>query len=66
MDRSIEPADGHVVIAAVDGELTVKRIRRVGERLALAAENRDYAPLELGDETELEVWGVVTTVLHSV
>ena len=64
VDRAVEPADGRVVIAVIDGELTVKRIAQRGGRLYLVADNSRYAPLEIIEEMEFEIWGVVTTVVH--
>ena len=64
VDRAVEPADGRVVIAIIDGELTVKRIAQRGGRLYLVADNSRYAPLEIIEEMEFEIWGVVTTVIH--
>src|SRR5919205_1015091 len=64
VDRAVEPADGRVVIAVIDGELTVKRIAQRNGRLYLVADNSRYAPLEIVEEMEFEIWGVVTTVIH--
>ena len=67
VDRSIEPRDKNVVIAVVNGELTVKRIRiRKNKRLTLEAENDAYQSQEISDQTEFEVWGVVTNVIHEL
>lgn len=66
VDRSVEPADGRVVIAALDGELTVKRVRLQDGRLLLAAENDTYPPIPVGEEQDLVIWGVVTHVIHRV
>lgn len=66
VDRAIEPIEGSVVIAVVDGELTVKRLQRKGERLLLLAENVNYHPLEINEHTEFQIWGVVTNVIHSL
>ena len=66
VDRAIEPNDGHVVVAVVDGELTVKRLRRSGKAVRLVAENPDYPDIEFIEGEELVVWGVVTRVLHKV
>lgn len=66
VDRSVEPRPGRVVVAAVDGEFTVKRlVRREGAWL-LEAEHPDYPPIIIGECTEFEVWGVVRHVIHSV
>ena len=66
VDRAVEPQNGDVVVAAVDGELTVKRFSRRGRRPPrLLAANPEYPAIELSDGQELVVWGVVTYVLHS-
>lgn len=64
VDRALEPRSGNIVVAALDGELTVKRLRREAGRLYLAPENPDYPPLEIPPEASLYVWGVVTYVIH--
>ncbi|MGE4538082.1 MAG: LexA family protein [Desulfovibrio sp.] len=64
VDRAVEPRDGHIVIAALDGELTVKRLRRKNGQVLLVPENPDYAPVPVGPEASFEVWGVVTYIIH--
>ncbi len=64
VDRSLKPSDRKIVIAAVNGELTVRRIRTTKDKIALISENRDYEPLQVEEETAFEVWGVVTSVIH--
>jgi len=64
VDRAVEPRDGHIVIAALDGELTVKRLRRKNGQVLLVPENPDYAPVAVGPEASFEVWGVVTYIIH--
>ena len=66
VDRSLEPGHGKVVIAVVNGELTVKRLFQQHGVVRLLAENPDYPPLELTEETACEIWGVVTFVVHSL
>lgn len=66
VDRSIEPRPGHVVVAAVGGELTVKRLKRLGGGLALAPENPDFAPIPITREREVDIWGVATFVIHKL
>jgi DNA polymerase V len=66
VDRSIEPADKKVVIAAISGELTVKRFRRIDGKAFLVPENEKYKAIELTEETGGEIWGVVTNVIHSL
>jgi len=66
VDRSIEPRDKNVVIAVVDGELTVKRIRIYRKKITLVAENDGYQSRQIDEQTEFEVWGVVTNVIHAL
>ena len=64
VDRSIEPADKKVVIAVIEGELTVKRIRKLKGKVVLMPENENYKPLSIDDGMNFEIWGVVTSVIH--
>lgn len=64
VDRSIDPAPGHIVICALNGELTVKRLARENEQWKLKAENSAYPDIPIYEELELVIWGVVTNVIH--
>ena len=64
VDRSLEPVPGKIVICALNGELTVKRLERNNEQWQLKAENPDYADIIIHEELEMVVWGVVTNVIH--
>ncbi len=66
VDRALEAGHGDIVVAVVDGELTVKRLWQRGARVRLLAENPAYAPIDLKDGQELAVWGVVTNIIRSV
>lgn len=65
VDRSLEAASGRVVVAALNGELTVKRLHRNRGRITLKAENPAYPDITVGDEHEFQVWGVVAHVVHT-
>ncbi len=66
VDKSLEPKDGNVVIAVMNGEMTLKRIRIRKQRVWLEAENEDYAPLPISKEMDFQVWGVVKHVVHAL
>jgi DNA polymerase V len=66
VDRSLAPKPGNVIIALVDGEFTVKRLRRTAIGLELAPENPEYDSIPLSEETDFQVWGVVLHVVHKV
>ena len=64
VDRALDPVTGSVVVASVDGELTVKRYLHTGRRPRLLAANEAYPAIELAEGQELVVWGVVTHSLR--
>jgi DNA polymerase V len=64
VDRSLAPVSGRIVIAIVDGELTVKRLVKTADCCRLVAENPLYPATEIEKGMELEVWGVVTCAIH--
>lgn len=67
VDRSISAAPGLIVVAAVYGELVVKRLERTPDGLVLASAQEGYAPILLQEAEDCVVWGVVTgtvRVLH--
>jgi DNA polymerase V len=66
VDRSIEPVAGRIIICALNGDLTVKRLACENKQWKLKAENPDYPDIVLSDDLELVIWGVVTTVIHAV
>lgn len=66
VDRSIPPVPGRVVIAAINGELTIKRLQRGTGGLELVPENGNYPPIEIGEDTDARTWGVATWVIHQL
>ncbi len=64
VDRSLEPANGRIVIAVIDGEFTVKRLVKHGDTCRLVAENPDYPPIEITEDSSCEIWGVVTSSIN--
>ena len=59
VDRSVEPRHGHIVVACIDGEYTVKRLEQQAGRCRLLPANSAFVPIELQGEQQLDVWGVV-------
>ena len=66
VDRSEEAKHGKIVIAAIDGQLTVKRVHRSKDETYLVPENKDFEPIKFDEGNEVVIWGVVTNVLHKV
>ena len=63
VDKSLAPSSGDIVIAFLDGELTVKRLIKRGDKVILKPENSRFREIELKDGQELQVWGVVTSTV---
>ncbi|STX81689.1 SOS (error prone) mutagenesis protein UmuD (RumA) [Legionella busanensis] len=64
VDRSVEAAHDKIVIAAINGELTVKRLFRKEGSVRLMPANKTYSPIDITEEVELVIWGVVTHIIH--
>lgn len=64
VDRSLEPRDGDVIVAVLDGELTVKRLEVRHDGVRLRAENPDYPDILVPEASDLVVWGVATFCIH--
>ena len=66
VDRSEEAKHGKIVIAAIDGQLTVKRLHKSKSETYLLPENKDFEAIKFDEGNEVVIWGVVTNVLHRV
>ena len=66
VDKSIEPYDGCLAVAVVDGEFTLKRVRKEPDKILLVPANPKYKVIEISPENEFAVWGVVNWVLKYV
>lgn len=65
VDKSKNPKNDDIIIAVVDGDLTVKRyVKKSNGKTFLVAENPEYPPIELGGEMEASCWGVVIASIH--
>lgn len=64
VDKSLEARSGDVVVAALEGEFTLKRLKKVGNRAWLVPENPDFSPIELSEQRDAAIWGVVTYTIH--
>jgi DNA polymerase V len=63
VDKSLTPSSGDIVIAVIDGELTVKRFIQRDGKVILKPENPRFKEIELKEGQELQVWGVVTSTV---
>jgi DNA polymerase V len=66
VDRSLTPGNNSIVIAAINGELTVKTLKKEKNKLFLLPENSEYDPIEINEESDIVIWGVVTYNIHNL
>ncbi|WP_432244577.1 LexA family protein [Arthrobacter sp. G.S.26] len=66
VNRALRPTDGSVVVAVLDGELTIKRLRMTAGKVILQSENPRYPDIEVPALSDLTIWGVATRCLHHV
>ncbi len=66
VDRAIEQRDNSIVVAFLDGEFTIKRVKTKKGELYLMPENSDYEPIKVNKEMDFQVWGVVTYAIKEI
>lgn len=59
IDRAVEAKDGSIVAAAINGEMVVKRLQKKGDTHLLVSENENYEPIEVNEQDDVFIWGVV-------
>lgn len=66
VDRAQEKKNNSIVLAVIDNEFTVKRIKKSGKKLFLNPANENYQPIEITEDMNFQIWGVVTFVIHEL
>ena len=66
IDRSLNPENGKIAVCFIDGEFTVKRMKKEKNKLFLMPQNKKYKPIEIKEGNELIVWGIVEYVIKKV
>ncbi len=64
IDRALTPKNNDIILAVVEGEFTVKRIKKSNDELYLMPANENYRPMKITTEMNFQVWGVVTFIIH--
>ena len=64
IDRALTPKNNDIILAVVDGEFTVKRIKKNDDELYLMPANENYRPMKITEDMDFQVWGVVTFIIH--
>ena len=64
VDRSVTPKSNNIVIASIFGDLTVKKLKKKEKSFFLVSANEEYPSIEVKEEMECFIWGVVTYIIH--
>ena len=64
VDRSLNPELKSIVIAVINGEFTVKRIKKINNELYLMPDNDTYKPIQITADMNFQIWGIVTHAIH--
>ena len=64
VDRAVEPKDGHIVVAVVNGAYLLRRLHCRGKTIELHADHPGYAPMRVKADEECQIWGVVAGVVR--
>lgn len=63
VDKSLKPSNNSIIIAVVDNEFTVKRLIKNSSGIRLMPANNKYKPIQITEDTDFRVWGVVTQII---
>ena len=66
VDRALVPNNNTIVVAFLDGEFTLKRVRVKERELYLVPENSSYEPIKVTEDMDFQVWGVVTYCIKEI
>jgi DNA polymerase V len=66
VDRSLKPVSGKVIIATLNGEMLIRRLEKILNKVRLVPETAKLAPIDVDPTGEFSVWGVVTYVIHAL
>ena len=66
IDRSINPNPGHIVVALLDGEFTLKRLIKKENNYYLKADKENYPAINLYEYIDIQIWGVAIYSIHEL
>ncbi|WP_269610256.1 LexA family protein [Prochlorococcus marinus] len=66
IDRSINPKSGHIVVALLDGEFTLKRLIKKQDNYYLRADKENYPAINIYEYIDIQIWGVAIYSIHEL
>ena len=64
VDKSLKPKTNMIAVCLLNGEFTLKRLKIEKKCVWLVPENPDYESIQVNDNEQIEIWGIVTHSLH--
>ncbi len=64
VDKAIEPNNNNIAVCTINGEVTVKRLNKIDDKLFLIPANKAFKPIEINEHANFIIWGVVTYIIH--
>jgi DNA polymerase V len=64
VDRALEPKNNDISVCVIDGEFTLKKLRKTKDALFLIPENPEYKSIKVTEYNNFQVWGIVTFIVH--
>ena len=65
VDKSVTPSNKNIVVAILNGEFTVKKFIKDENKIILRPENPKYKDINISEDDDFKIWGVVTFVIHN-
>lgn len=66
IDKSLSPHNGNIAVCFIDGDFTVKRLAIHNDGIYLMPANKSYPPIHVSEESNFQVWGIVTHIIKAV
>ncbi|NOZ47748.1 MAG: translesion error-prone DNA polymerase V autoproteolytic subunit [Chlorobi bacterium] len=60
VDKALNPKPDSVLLCVLDGEFTLKKVRKIKNKMYMIPENPDYPPIKISEYNDFRIWGVVT------
>ena len=64
VDRALEPKNNDIAVCVIDGEFTVKKLKKTKNELYLMPENPEFDPIKVSEYNDFQVWGIVAYIIH--
>ena len=63
IDRSLNPHDGNIAVCFIDGDFTVKRLSVRADGIYLTPANASFPELKVSEDSNFQVWGIVSHII---